>query len=252
VVEHPLDNSVWAAVNGPQAGLAERRGRAARYRPDVAVFAALPSEPVAEDWADLALLAGPGENLVISGAPRTPPDGWEVRAGEGVQMVGSAVEVGPDPEAVLLGPTDVPEMLDLVARTRPGPFEPNTRLMGTYLGIRVDGALVAMAGERFRPPGWSEISAVCTDPDFRGRGLAARLIRAVGAVIRDRGDVPYLHAAGGNTTAIRLYEHMGFTLRRRVVFAMLRTPARLAVPAAGDPRSQLEGIGSSGRESSAG
>jgi ribosomal protein S18 acetylase RimI-like enzyme len=227
VAEHPLDNSVWAAITGPQADLAEVRGRAARYRPDVTRFAALPSEPAPEDWADLALLAGPGENVVISGAPRTPPEGWEAQAGEGVQMVGTAVEVGPDPEAVLLGAADVPEMLDLVARTQPGPFEPNTRLMGTYLGIRIDGALVAMAGERLRPPGWSEISAVCTDPAYRGRGLASRLIRAVGAVIRERGDVPYLHAAATNTTAIRLYEHMGFTLRRHVVFALLRTPVHL-------------------------
>ncbi|GAA3043752.1 GNAT family N-acetyltransferase [Pseudonocardia yunnanensis] len=227
MAEHPLDNSVWAAITGPQADLAEVRGRAARYRPDVTRFAALPSEPAPEDWADLALLAGPGENVVITGASRTPPEGWEARAGEGVQMVGSAVEVGPDPEAVLLGAADVPEMLDLVARTQPGPFEPNTRLMGTYLGIRIDGALVAMAGERLRPPGWSEISAVCTDPAYRGRGLASRLIRAVGAVIRERGDVPYLHAAATNTTAIRLYEHMGFTLRRHVVFALLRTPVHL-------------------------
>jgi ribosomal protein S18 acetylase RimI-like enzyme len=227
VAEHPLDNSVWAAITGPQADLAEVRGRTARYRPDVTRFAALPSEPDPEDWADLALLAGPGENLVITGASRTPPEGWEARAGEGVQMVGTAVEVGPDPEAVLLGAADVPEMLDLVARTQPGPFEPNTRLMGTYLGIRIDGALVAMAGERLRPPRWSEISAVCTDPAYRGRGLASRLIRAVGAVIRERGDVPYLHAAASNTTAIRLYEQMGFTLRRHVVFALLRTPVHL-------------------------
>jgi ribosomal protein S18 acetylase RimI-like enzyme len=208
VAEHPLDNSVWAAITGPQADLAERRGRTARYRPDVARFAALPDDPDPEDWADLALLAGPGEDVVINGAPRTPPEGWEARAGEGVQMVGTAVEVGPDPEAVLLGAADVPEMLDLVART-----------------------LVAMAGERFRPPGWSEISAVCTDPGYRGRGLASRLVRAVGAVIRERGDVPYLHAAATNTTAIRLYEHMGFTLRRHVVFAMLRTPVHLGADA---------------------
>jgi ribosomal protein S18 acetylase RimI-like enzyme len=146
------------------------------------------------------------------------------------------LDVQPDPEAVLLGAADVPDMLDLVARTRPGPFEPDTYRMGTYLGIRHDGALVAMAGERIRPPGWSEISAVCTDPAHRGRGLATRLIRAVGAVIRERGEVPFLHAAGSNTTAIRLYEHMGFTLRRRVQFAALRSPAGVAA----EPRPRHE------------
>ena len=110
-------------------------------------------------------------------------------------MDGSGLAVRADPEAVRLGPADVPEMLDLVARTQPGPFLPRTITSGTYLGIRRGGALVAMAGERMRPPGWGEISAVCTDPAHRGQGLAGRLVRAVGAVVRERGDVPFLHAA---------------------------------------------------------
>ena len=110
----------------------------------------------------------------------------------------------PDPEALVLGPDDVPEMLDLVERTRPGPFRPATITIGTYLGFRdTAGALIAMAGERMRPPGWTEISAVCTDPAHRGRGLATRLVRAVGAAIRDRGDVPFLHTTRDNTAAIR-------------------------------------------------
>jgi ribosomal protein S18 acetylase RimI-like enzyme len=167
--------------------------------------------------------------LITGRAQLTPPEGWEQVAGmPGVQMDGSALEVRPDPEAVVLGEADVPEMLDLVARTRPGPFLPGTRLMGTYLGIRRDGALVAMAGERMRPPGWSEISAVCTDPAFRGHGLATRLIRAVGAVIRVRGDVPFLHAAEHNTGAIRLYEQLGFTIRIRPHFTVLRSPQAVA------------------------
>ena len=237
VVEHVLDNAVLAALSGAHADLAERRGRVARYRPDVSPFAALPEQPDEEDWADLAALVGPGEDILITGPPCTPPFGWEVLgAGEGVQMEGSRLEVRRDPEAVVLGAADVPEMLDLVARTRPGPFEPNTRLMGTYLGVRDGGALVAMAGERMRPPGWSEISAVCTDPAYRGQGLASRLLRAVGAVIRERGDVPFLHAAEHNTTAIRLYEHLGFTLRRRVQFTALRAPAL----GAGKPLSRNE------------
>ena len=116
-------------------------------------------------------------------------------------------------------------MLDLVARTQPGPFEPRTITLGTYLGIRRGGALVAMAGERMRPPGWGEISAVCTDPAHRGQGLAGRLVRAVGAVVRERGDVPFLHAAATNATGIRLYEQLGFTLRREILFAVLRATA---------------------------
>ena len=143
----------------------------------------------------------------------------------------------PDPDAVVLGEADVPEMLDLVERTRPGPFRTGTRLMGTYLGIRRDGALVAMAGERMQPPGWSEISAVCTDPAYRGQSLATRLIRAVGAVIRERGDVPFLHASAGNTDAIRLYEHLGFTVRRHAALRDVPRPTATPTVTAADPRT---------------
>ncbi len=143
-------------------------------------------------------------------------------------MVGVDVAAAPDPEAVPLGARDVPEMLDLVARTEPGPFRPRTVELGTYLGIRYRGRLVAMAGERLRPPGWSEISAVCTDPDFRGRGLAGRLIRAVAAVIRERGETPFLHAVASNTDAIRLYERLGFTLRRTTAFVAARVAGQTA------------------------
>ena len=147
----------------------------------------------------------------------TPP-GWE-RLGNipGVQMDGSGLEPAPDPEAVVLGPADVPEMLDLVARTRPGPFLTRTLELGTYLGIRRGGALVAMAGERMHPPGWTEISAVCTDPAFRGEGLATRLILAVAHGIRERGETPFLHTSARNTNAIRLYESIGFREVTRTV-----------------------------------
>jgi predicted GNAT family acetyltransferase len=94
--------------------------------------------------------------------------------------------------------------------------------MGTYLGIRHRGRLIALAGERLRPPGWTEISAVCTDPAHRGRGLATRLVRAVAAGIKERGERPFLHARADNATAIRLYQSIGFTLRRRTVFSLVR------------------------------
>ena len=224
--DHPLDNPVWTSLTGPHETLAERKGRAARYLPDVAPFAALPLEPEPQDWADLAALAGPGETVVLAGPEHTPPEGWTVEmALPGVQMDGSAMVVAPDPEAVVLGPADVPEMLDLVGRTRPGPFLERTRLTGTYLGIRRDGALVAMAGERMHPPGWTEISAVCTDDALRGQGLAGRLVLAVAHGIRQRGDIPLLHAAATNTNAIRLYETLGFRRRRPLVFRGLRAPA---------------------------
>jgi ribosomal protein S18 acetylase RimI-like enzyme len=142
----------------------------------------------------------------------------------GVQMVGDAVAVRADDDLVRLGPDDVPAMRELVARTRPGPFRARTHTVGRYLGIRLGGALIAMAGQRMNPPGWTEISAVCTHPDHRGKGLAGRLVQAVAAAVLDAGEVPFLHVAGSNTTAIRLYEALGFTRRRETVFVALRTP----------------------------
>ncbi|GAA4584688.1 hypothetical protein GCM10023194_25190 [Planotetraspora phitsanulokensis] len=103
-------------------------------------------------------------------------------------MPGAAVSGAPDGEAVRLTAVDAPELLNLAERTRPGPFLPRTVELGTYLGIRRHGTLVAMAGERLHPTGWTEISAVCTDAAFRGQGLASRLILAVAASIRPRGD----------------------------------------------------------------
>jgi ribosomal protein S18 acetylase RimI-like enzyme len=228
VTGHPLDSALWSALTGPHRELAEVRGAAARYRPDVGPFAALAGGPGTTDlaaWADLAVLVGPGGEAVVSGDEAAPPVGWRLVAQiPGLQFDGSGVDVRPDDEALALGADDVPEMLDLVARTRPGPFRQETHRMGGYLGIRLGGALIAMAGQRMHPPGWTEISAVCTDPDHRGKGLAERLVRAVAAGIRDRGDVPFLHVAAENTGAIRLYERMGFTLRREVQFSVVRAP----------------------------
>ncbi|MEV6308789.1 GNAT family N-acetyltransferase [Streptomyces sp. NPDC051840] len=222
---HPLDNPVRSSLTGPHARFAERHGRVLRYRPDVTPWLALPDEQGARDWAEAAALAGPGGTVTVTAFKEPPPPDWEiVFHAEGVQMVDQAVDAAPDPEALLLGPQDVPDMLDLVERTRPGPFLPGTVEMGTYLGIRRSGVLVAMAGERLHPPGWTEISGVCTDASVQGQGLASRLVRAVAHVIRERGETPFLHAAASNTSAVRLYESLGFTLRRRTAFLSAVVP----------------------------
>jgi ribosomal protein S18 acetylase RimI-like enzyme len=222
---HPLDNPVRAALLGPHARFAERRGGALRYPADVSPFAALPAEPGDADWADAAALAGPGGIVMLAGVTAPPPAGWEVVTRiPGVQMVDDGVAASPDAEAVPLGAADVPQMLGLVARTGPGPFLPRTVELGTYLGIRHGGGLVAMAGERLRLPGWTEISAVCTDEACRGRGLGTRLVLAVAAGIRARGETPFLHAMASNANAIRLYESLGFRLRRQVLFSAARVP----------------------------
>jgi ribosomal protein S18 acetylase RimI-like enzyme len=221
----PLDNPVLASLTGPHARFAERRGRVVRYPEDVAPFLGLPDAPEEQDWLDVAGLAGPGAVVVLAATAARPPAGWEVLdALPGVQLVDEGVAAAPDPEAVRLGLADVPEMLDLVERTKPGPFRKRTVELGTYLGIRRGGALVAMAGERLHPPGYTEISAVCTDPGHRGQGLGTRLVLAVAAGIRERGETPMMHAAASNTSAIRLYLSLGFALRQRPDFVAVRVP----------------------------
>jgi ribosomal protein S18 acetylase RimI-like enzyme len=218
---HVLDRSVWESLHGHHAEFAQRNGLAVRYQPDVAPFAALDDSRDPRAWSDVAELIAPEVQVVLPGVTEWP-DGWElVFRGEGVQMVDAGVAAKPDSEAVVLGPDDVPEILDLIARTEPGPFRERTIELGTYLGFRRDGALVAMAGERQHPAGWTEISAVCTDPAYRGQGLASRLVRAVAAGIVQRGETPFLHALASNTNAIGLYRTLGFTLRRRIMFTIL-------------------------------
>jgi ribosomal protein S18 acetylase RimI-like enzyme len=227
---HPLDNPVRSSLTGPHAHFAQRHGNVLRYPVDVAPFIALPDVPDAADWDDVAALAGPGAPVALADVRVPPPDGWEMTLiGEGVQLVDAGVDADAggraDGEILRLGAADVPEMLELAARTEPGPFLPRTAELGVYLGIRRGGVLVAMAGERLHPPGWTEISAVCTDEAWRANGFATRLVRALVTGIRARGETPFLHAIASNTRAIRLYEALGFRLRRATVFSAARVPA---------------------------
>jgi ribosomal protein S18 acetylase RimI-like enzyme len=219
-----LDDPVGSSLRGPHVDFAVCSGRVARYAPDVAPFASLGGPPDSDAWTGFADL-GAGVLLLDPDLSIDLPEGWRTTwILLGVQMVDTGMATQPDEEAVQLGPADVPEMLDLVSRTRPGPFLLRTVELGSYLGIRRDGALIAMAGERMHPPGYTEISAVCTDPDHQGSGLASRLMRAVAHGIRGRGEVPILHASSTNHTAIRLYEKLGFAVRREFQFVGFERP----------------------------
>jgi len=226
---HVLDNPVWQALCGPQRDLGRTADGAARFDTGVSPFGGLADPATPAAWRQLADIVGPGGQVSLAGDPPPPPREWTVLYRiEGVQMVGDGVAALLDVPAddrqaglVTLGPADVPDMLALVELSRPGPFLPRTVEFGGYRGVRAADRLVAMAGERLRPPGYAEISAVTTDPDHRRRGLARRLVLAVADDIVNRGETPFLHASVTNTDAIRLYQALGFTLRRMVTFQVL-------------------------------
>jgi ribosomal protein S18 acetylase RimI-like enzyme len=232
-----LDNPVWWSLDGPQRALGEFAGRACRFDPEVSPFGAFEEQPAPSDWDDMASLVGPGGSVALVGrgdGVLDHPDGWTVTwESPGVQMVAergpvdppfSSAPEGPGDPVAILGAEDVADMLALVAEARPGPFLARTIEFGGYVGIRRQGRLVAMAGERLRPAGWAEVSAVATHPEHRRQGLAERLIRTVGSAITGRGETPFLHAAAGNTNAIGLYKSLGFTVRATVRFTVLRAP----------------------------
>lgn len=220
-----LDNAAWESLNGPHAHFARGSGRVLCYPSDVSPLMAFPTDPTPQEWATAAAIVGPGGSIRYSSTDVRPPHGWRITGGfQGVQLVATSVAPRPDGEAVVLSPVDVPEMLALVESTKPGPFRPRTIELGTYLGIRREGRLIAMAGERLHPPGWTEISAVCTDAEHRGQGLATRLVLAVAHNIVTRGDTPFMHANAANATAIRLYKSLGFTLRRRSATMIVTAP----------------------------
>lgn len=218
-----LDHAVWSSLTGPHSILAEVQGMARRYPVDISPFGAIEDHRNPQAWRDLSALIGSDGHVVLTGPELYIADGWEIiDGGFGLQMTGEDVEGDLDAEAIPLGDDDVPEMLDLVSHTQPGPFLPRTIEFGGYLGIRMNGALVAMAGCRIHPQGWREISAVCTDESQRGKGLAGRLVKAVAANIRAEGDTPFLHVSESNENAIRLYLAMGFRRRMRTQFGVVQ------------------------------
>ncbi len=226
---HPLENIIWNALTTSQEKFAESFGEARRFMPEVTGLGAF-REPTAEGYESLAGLVGDETvGLFLDEAYEQRP-GWEFVAGAPLlQMVceglvsGSADSAGP--EFVALGEKDSAEMIELTTQTRPGPFGRRTHELGTYLGIRSEGKLVAMAGERMKVPGWTEVSAVCTHPEHTGHGYARILTTEIAQRICDRGETPFLHVRADNVRAVQLYERLGFAVRKRMHFAVLRKEA---------------------------
>ena len=221
---HVLDRPIWNALATRHAELAEGGALARRYDPSIVPFAAARDDS-RESLAALAALPRPGEFMALAepDAVAPPPGFVVVRAGPAVQMT---LARAPDPVADArierLTETDAAEMLALAGLTQPGPFTLRAQALGDFFGVRIDGRLAAMAGERMKQEGYAELSGVCAHPDFRGRGLARLLSVFVARRILARGETPYLHAWADNVAAIGLYDSIGFQTRTMLNFAIIQ------------------------------
>lgn len=216
MLPHVLDNPVWNALVSRQGHLGLGETLAKRYLADVAPFIAV-AEARPAAYAEMASLATPGEVFSLVGFDGPLPPEWELEYQTSVlQMVGTR-RVETPPIAMshsLLGPSDVLDMLELTSIAFPGYFRRRTIEMGTYLGMRREGRLIAMAGERMFIDNFREISGICTHPDHRGRGYAQHLIAVLVDGILRQGLTPFLHVGSENAVATRVYEKMGFAGRR--------------------------------------
>lgn len=217
-----LDNPVWNALGSEQRDMAQCSGAARRYDREVTPLVGLERMDVAA-FADLRAMVEPAEVVgLVRAEPYSVPPGWTVMREIIIdQMICDAVPGATDIELIGLGPADAPEMLDLAKATEPGPFRAKTVRMGRYRGIRdADGRLMAMAGERMRLDAFTEISGVCTWPEFRGRGLAKALVSALAMEIAKEGRTPFLHVKTDNA-ARSLYEKLGFRVRTQMHFKVI-------------------------------
>jgi ribosomal protein S18 acetylase RimI-like enzyme len=226
-----LNNPIWSALNTAQSQLAQGNSLAKRFPGDVAPFGGLIDQSAAAYDALEEILPGAVTALFLDAEPVLPGN-WEmVHSGQMYQMTcDQPIHVAGNPLLSELTEADVPGMLALTKLTEPGPFLPRTIQLGAYFGIHQSGRLAAMAGERLHLTGFTEISAVCTHPDFRGHGYGAILLSALISRIKERGEVPFLHVRTENVHAIRLYEKSGLKVRARLHLAVVRHVGASVVP----------------------
>jgi len=221
---HPLDHPIWTALTTRQQALAEGSEHARRYPTAITPFADMP-ELSPRGFANLGAMMLDSEIAVLftPDAVTAPAEFKVLLAETGEQMIGTPADVpAGNVEIVTLGAADVPAMMALTALTKPGPFSARTHELGTFLGIRVGGELVAMAGERMKPAEYTEITAVCVHPEHRGRGYGQILLSAVSRQILARGEIPFLHLFTSNTSALALYRRQGMEIRRRLHVTVLQ------------------------------
>jgi ribosomal protein S18 acetylase RimI-like enzyme len=220
---HPLDHVIWRALTSRHRNVGEGDRLARRYLAPIAPFAATIDISTASFESLLGLLPSGDRIALFTLEEITPPSSFSViERGAVDQMVLARMPPYADSLPIIeLEAEDIPDMLALVEATHPGPFGARTIELGQYIGVRRQGMLVAMAGERMRLNGFTEISAVCVHPSCRGQGLAAALICALARTIAARAETSFLHVFNSNRPAIDLYRKLGFVLRRHLHLAIL-------------------------------
>lgn len=221
---HPLDNHLWNALNGPLAAQSRAVGQVRLLSPDIGSVAAM--EAVSPSNARELASAIPfgSEMLLIAPVPLEKSNELEVLSVKPVlQMVAERpVRFDSAISTTRLDAAHFSQMLALVDIARPGPLGPRAMELGDFHGIFEGGELVALAGERLRLAGYTEVATVCTHPAYRGKGYAKAVVSAVAQGIVGRGSMPFLGVDDTNAAAIRLYEQLGFAYRSTFYLSFVR------------------------------
>lgn len=216
-----LDNPIWHALSGNQANLSTGDDLAKFYPRDMLPMAGMKNTEK-ESFEALAKLCEPGKKFgicLLHDVKLPELNKWKIHLQfDTAQMVrdkkaADTVSDITDIEIVRLEALDVPHMKELAQLTQPGPFTDRTIEFGPFYGIKSGDKLVAMAGQRMRPGTYTEISGVCTHPDFQGKGYARALVNKASDKIAELGEIPFLHVMASNIAAIKSYTACGFTQR---------------------------------------
>lgn len=224
MMSHILDRPIWSALETAHASLSEGNALARRYPPSIVPFAASADNSPESLEALARLPLGEEVMAIVEAEPIIVPEGLvTLSSARLVQMMAERPsERVSDSRVMPLTEADAADMLALATLTKPGPFTLRAQSLGSFWGVKIDGRLVAMAGQRMRQTGFAELSGLCTHPDFQGRGLGTLLFRFVAGEIAARGETAYLHAYVTNAPAIALYEAMGFRIRSEMNFSVVK------------------------------
>jgi ribosomal protein S18 acetylase RimI-like enzyme len=218
-----LDNPIWFGLNTGNKEFAFGNEQVKFLNRQMGAFAGMPSHEES-NWSALYEGLKPGNIAVMFSTEKLEvPGGFSVNLEKDLLQMIHSGEMNEEhhDSIVSLQEEHIPEMLSLTALTKPGPFFSRTIDFGNYEGIFDGERLVSMAGQRFQPGDFVEVSAVCTHPSALGKGYAGILLRSQVNKIRSASRVPFLHVYPDNYGAVALYKKCGFEERRMMMVYVL-------------------------------